>query len=150
LRERELPVRITVVHPPEGVTFRMQRGQGGKADLVPPAHDSDRLSFDLTLRVAAERPGGQLNFRGAFAQGPPDRRFVYVNSGTLAGQADSCWTRRAKVHLSGITREMIEQVLSDPEAILEARIWGVAKDGGPVCAKASLLDGGWQISRRTS
>lgn len=151
MQERGLPLRITIVRPLEGVTFRVQRGQGGKAALDPPAHDSDdRLSFDFVLRVAEERPDGQPNFRGPFAQGPPDRRFVYVNSGTLAGQSDSCWTRRAKVHLSGITRQMIEQVLSDPEAILEARIWGLAKDGGPACATVPLLDDGWQIARRMS
>jgi Family of unknown function (DUF5990) len=150
MRARELPLRITVVYPPEGVTFRLQRGQGGKADLVPPIQASgDRLSFDFVLRVAADQPNGQPNLRGPFAQGPPDRRFVYVNSGTLAGQADSCWTRRAKVHLSGITRQMIEQVLSDPEAVLEARIWGLAGDGGPACATVPILDDGWQISRRT-
>jgi hypothetical protein len=151
MEERELPLRITVVHPPEGVTFRMQRGKTGQADLVPPAHAlQDALSFDFSLRVAAERSSGQPNFLGPFAQGPPDGRFVYVNSGTSAGQANSCWTRRAKVHLSGITRQMIEQVLSDPEAILEARIWGLAKDGGPACATVPLLDDGWRISRRTS
>ncbi len=149
MREPELPLRITVVHPPEGVTFQMQRGQGGKADLVPPVQASgNRLSFDFALRVADDRPNGQPNFLGPFAQGPPDRRFVYVNSGTLAGQAGSCWTRRAKVHLSGITQQMIEQVLSDPETVLEARIWGLAKDGGPACATVPILDDGWQISRR--
>lgn len=130
--------------------FQMQRGQGGKVDLVSPAHVSqDSQAFDFALRVG-ERPDGQPNFLGPFAQGPPDGRFVYVNSGTLAGQANSCWTRRAKVHLSGITRQMIEQVLADPEAVLEARIWGLAKDGGPACATVPILDGGWQISRRTS
>ncbi|HEX6899198.1 MAG TPA: DUF5990 family protein [Thermoanaerobaculia bacterium] len=148
MRERELPLRIIVVQPPEGVTFQMQRGQGGKVDLVPPTHASqDSQSFDFALRVG-ERPNGQPNFLGPFVQGPQDGRFVYINSGTLAGQADSCWTRRAKVHLSGITRQMIEQALADPDAILEARIWGLAKDGGPACATVPILDGGWQISRK--
>ena len=147
--ERELHLRITVVQPPEGVMFQMQRGQGRKVDLVPPTHALQAsLSFDFILRVG-ERPDGQPNFLGSFAQGPPDGRFVYINSGTLAGQSHSCWTRRAKVHLSGITQQMIEQVLSDPEAILEARIWGLAKDGGPACATVPILDDGWRIARRT-
>ena len=138
--EREIPLRITVLQPPQGVTFRVQKG---KAELVPPTLDlGDRLSFDLLFRVSDSRPDGQPNFLGPFAQGPPTGRFVYVNSGTAAGQFGSCWTRRAKVQLSGITWELIEQALANPESVLEARIAGTAKDGGPACASVPLLDGG--------
>jgi hypothetical protein len=70
---------------------------------------------------------------------------VYITSGTLAGQADSCWTRKAKVHLSGITWKLIEQVLSTPDSTLEARIAGMAGDGGPACATVPLLENGWRI-----
>jgi len=139
--ERELPLRITVVHPPGGVVFRLQRGRD---ELVPPSHTSDEhLSFDFTLRVSDRN--GMPNFRGPLAQGTPASRFVYVNSGTLAGQAESCWTRRAKVHLADITWELIEQALSRPGTILEACIAGTAGDGGPACATVPLLEGGWRI-----
>jgi hypothetical protein len=142
--ERELPLRITVVQPPAGVTFCLQQG---KKDLVPPTEASDeRLSFDFALRVHGDRTQGMPNLRGPLAQGPPAGRFVYVNSGTLAGQADSCWTRRAKVFLAGITWELIEQALANPGTILEARIAGKAKDGGPACAKVPLLGGGWGLT----
>lgn len=142
--ERELPLRIAVVDPPGGVTFRLQQG---KSDLVPPARDSDGcLSFDFTLRVSNDRTKGPPNLRGPLAQGPPAGRFVYVNSGTYAGQAGSCWSRRAKVRLAGISWELIEEVLSTPGAVLEARIQGTAKDGGPACATVPLLEGGWRIS----
>jgi len=140
---RELPLRITVVHLPDGVTFCLQKG---KNDLVPPTHaTNDHLSFDFTLRVSNGKDG-RPNFLGAFAQGPPDRRFVYINSGTLAGQADSCWTRRAKVPLSGIGWRLIERALAGADTILEVHIEGKAKDGGPACATVPLLDDGWRIS----
>jgi hypothetical protein len=71
---------------------------------------------------------------------------VYVNSGTLAGQVDSRWTRRAKIHLEGISWELIERALASPGTVLEARIAGMARDGGPACATVPLLDGGWRIS----
>ena len=143
--ERELPLRITVVHPPSGVTFCLQQG---KADLVAPTEASDeRLSFDFALRVHGDRTSGPPNLRGPLAQGPPAGRFVYVNSGTLAGQADSCWTRRAKVHLAGITWELIDQALASPGTPLEARLQGTAKDGGPACASVPLLEGGWGLKR---
>jgi hypothetical protein len=144
--EPELPIRITVVQPPHGVTFRIQRG---RADLVPPALDAgEQISFDLTLRVADNRPDGLPNFLGPFAQGPPAGRFIYVNSGTLAGQAESCWTRRAKVHLAGITWELIDQTLSAPGALLEAHIAGTGRDGGPACATVPLLEDGWRVSTK--
>lgn len=146
--EPEIPLRITVVHPPGGVAFRLQRGRD---ELSSPGRDRDGyLSFDFTLRVGNDRTKGQPNLRGAFAQGPPAGRFVYVNSGTLAGQADSCWTSRAKVPLAGISWDLIEQVLATPEAVLEACIKGTAKDGGPACATVPLLDGGWRIRLKST
>jgi hypothetical protein len=141
--ERELPFRITVVSPPPGVTFCLQRGKG---DLVPAARaTNESLSFDFTLRVGTGKEG-RPNFLGPFAQGPPASRFVYVNSGTLAGHADSGWRRRAKVPLTSIGWRLIEQALAGTDAVLEARIAGTAKDGGPACATVPLLDGGWRIS----
>ncbi|HVR98559.1 MAG TPA: DUF5990 family protein [Thermoanaerobaculia bacterium] len=143
--EREVPLRITVVHPLSGVTLRLQRGRDG---LVEPTQASEeRVSFDFNLRVISDRAdGGTPNLRGVFAQGPPASRFVYINSGTSAGQADSCWTRRAKVPLAGITWELVEQVLASGSAVLEACFEGTARDGGPACATVPLLEGGWKVS----
>src|SRR5687768_6853166 len=91
-----VPLRITVVDPPAGVLFALQRG---KAELVTPVMASgDNLSFSFEVRVG-DREDEMPNFLGPFVQGPRGGRFVYVNSGTLAGQAHSCWTRRAKVGL---------------------------------------------------
>jgi hypothetical protein len=141
---QEMPFRIMVVHPPAGVTFRLQRG---RTDLDPPARASEeRIVFEFSLRVQGERTGGAPRLLGACAQGPPDDRFVYINSGTMAGQADSCWTRRAKVLLSGVSWELIDQVLANPDTVLEARIEGTGRDGGPVCARVPLLESGWKVS----
>jgi Family of unknown function (DUF5990) len=134
---------ISLIKPPHGVPFCLQQG---KADLVPPSTDSgETISFDFTVNIANDRADGPPNLRGPFAQGPPGGRFVYVNSGTYAGQADSCWSRRAKVSLSDITWELIDEALSKPGAVLEARIAGTAGDGGPACATVRLLEGGWKV-----
>ncbi len=138
-----LPLRITLIKPTRGVAFCLQKG---KADLAPPSSDSDeRLSFDFTVNIANDQADGPPNFRGPFVQGPPAGRFIYINSGTYAGQADSCWSRRAKVPLAGITWELIEKTLSKSGAVLEARIAGAAGDGGPACATVRLLEGGWRV-----
>jgi hypothetical protein len=65
-----------------------------------------------------------------------------VNSGSLAGQKDSCWTRRAKVPLHGIKRSVLAKAVKRGEGedlVLEARIHGLARDGGPACASVPLL-----------
>jgi len=140
---RSLTLRITLIKPPPGVPFCLQQG---KADLVPPSSYSvENTFFDFTVNIANDRTGGPPNFRGKFAQGPPGGRFVYINSGTYAGHSDSCWSRRAKVPLSGITWELVEEALSKSGAVLEARIAGTAGDGGPVCATVRLLEGGWRV-----
>ncbi len=143
--EREIPLRITLVHPPRDVVFCLQRGKG---EIVSPVRATgDDLSFDFTVRVRDGRTDGLPNFLGPFTQGPPDGRFVYVNSGTSAGQAGSLWTRRAKIQLSGISWALIEEVTAALDAVLEARITGTSRDGGPACATVPLLDGGWHIAK---
>jgi Family of unknown function (DUF5990) len=140
---RSLPLRITLIKPPPGVPFCLQQG---KDDLVPPSSDSGEItSFDFTVNLANDRTDGPPRFRGPFVQGPPAGRFIYINSGTYAGQADSCWSRRAKIPLSGITWDLIEEALSKSSAALEARIAATSGDGGPACGTVRLLDGGWNV-----
>jgi hypothetical protein len=143
--ETEIPLRVTVIAPPPGVRFAMQ---SGRHDLVEPRSNTpDAIVFDFAVRVKDNRADGKPNFLGAFAQGPQNARFVYVNSGTSAGQAESCWTRRAKIALSGITWDLIERLQKKPAAVLEARIRGTGRDGGPACASVPLIDG-WEITTR--
>jgi hypothetical protein len=42
------------------------------------------------------------------------------------------------------------EALATPGAVIEARIAGTAKDGGPACATVGLLDGGWRVVRLRS
>lgn len=139
---QELPIRITLVRPPKGVIFCVQRG---KAELLPPSQmDDEVITFDFTVRIGAQANSAP-NLLGPFTQGTAADRFVYVNAGALAGQVDSGWTRRAKVKLTGITQALIDEALATPGAVIEARIAGTAKDGGPPAASVPLLGGGWQV-----
>ena len=141
--DRELPIRVTVIEPPLGVTFAMQRG---KDELLPPAKVSAKsLVFDLSIRVSERKVAGAPHVLGPYAQGKPDDRFLYLNSGTMAGQEDSCWTRRAKIKTGRIDWKLIEQAFSTPGAVLEVQIDGRAKDGGPCCATVPLVNGGWKV-----
>ena len=139
----ELLLRIIVDHPPEGVVFQLQHGPRG----LEPAARATRTSiaFEFTVRVG-ERPTGEPNFLGPFAQGRPADRFVYINSGTLAGQRDTPWSRRAKVPLTSITWSLITQARA-ADGLLESRIAGTGRDGGPACASVPLV-GGWRVAKR--
>lgn len=136
--EVEIPLRITLHRAPPGVRFALQKGKAGaqgNAELIPPTKsDADSLSFDFSVRVAG---GNRPRFLGEFTQGPPEKRFVYVNSGQSAGQPNTFWNRRAKIPLTTITGALIEKVRSTPDTMLVIEIEGTGKDGGPVCA--SLL-----------
>lgn len=137
----EIRLRITVVDPPPGSTFAVQRGR--RELLAPSSRSSTAISFDFVVRVDGFTGAGNPRFLGEYTQGPPDDRFIYVNSGTLAGQTGSCFTRRAKISLRGITQELIDQVLRSPNGRLEARFQGTGRDGGPACASTRLVGGGW-------
>ncbi len=140
--ESEIPLRVTLVSPPGGVQFCLQGRNNELVDKV--RTTGEDLSFDLTIQ-AIDQAGGVLRFLGRFTQGPPDKRFLYVCSGTCAGDMTSCWTRRAKIPLSGITVDLVRQLVVAGSARLEARIKGTAKDGGPVCASVPVLGDGWRI-----
>ena len=139
----ELSLRIVVLEPPSGVAWAVQSGRN---ELIEPRERSTaRMTFDVTVRIGPARAGGQPVFLGPVTQGPPTDRFVYVTSGKRAGQFDSCWDRRAKVSLKGITPQLLAAVQQRPGSRLEARIAGTAADGGPACATVPLLDGGWRV-----
>ena len=141
----ELALRIVVEDPVPGVRMRLQRGRD---ELVEPTLVTPSAAvFDFAVRVGAARPDGRPNFLGPFAQGPPARRFIYVNSGRQAGQNDSCWDRRAKIPLGQIAPGDVEAALGGESACLEVHIPGRSVDGGPVCASVKLPPGGWQVSR---
>lgn len=143
MKEEEIPIRLTVIDPPVGVMFAVQRGRSELHQATPSTGST--ISFDFTVRARPTANPNALNLLGPYAQGPPTARFVYVNSGTYAGEPASCWSRRAKVPLSGITPELMRKLAGSPGARLEARIAGTGRDGGPACASVALLDQGWRI-----
>ena len=140
-QKEEITLRLIVVEPPAGVTFAVQRGKS--ALLEPVEQTAEALVFEFSL-VVADLDAVPVRFTGEFAQGPANGRFVYVNSGTLAGQASSEWTHRAKVPLSGISAELVRAAL-DSGLPLTARVAGSAKTGGPFFASAPLLSA-WELA----
>lgn len=130
-----IQVCLEVADPPAGVTLAVQRG---KDQLLEPVERTpERLVFVFTLTVA-ELDAVPVRLTGEFAQGPADGRFVYVNSGTLAGQPDSAWTRRAKVPLSGISAGLVQAAIEQGRPLV-ATVAGQGRGGGPLVASVPLL-----------
>ncbi len=71
---------------------------------------------------------------------------MYIDIGTYAGQTGTCWSRRLKIPLRGITLEMIEDVTAE-ESFLETRVAGSGKDGSPSCATPKPF-AGWNVATR--
>ena len=119
-------LRLTIEDPFPGVAYGLHNK---RSEPVGPVIAGDGpLSFDAPVRVA---PGPK--FRGDFVRSEgPIRRFVYIAIGQSAGQHGSVWTRRAKIDIHLVPEALLEQALAG--AVLEVRLPGKAKDGGPACA----------------
>jgi hypothetical protein len=145
--DRELTLRIVLEKPPAGVDFCVQKGRGSNYETFAKQRSMEQdLSFDFTVRA---RPGAEAdapNFLGQFVQGPTGERFVYIDIGTYAGQTGTCWSRRLKIPLKGITWDMIKRVLDNEHSLLEVRVPGTGKDGGPSCATVKPFPG-WRLVR---
>lgn len=140
--KQRVPIRIKVLRPLKGVSMKVQKGRD---ELVPPVSANDeRLTYEFLIDVEVQ--DGSPNFLGKFAHGPKDARFIYVNSGSYAGQWGTLWNRRAKISLMPITREEVRSVINDEELCLETEFEGVGRDGGPTCA--SVKDIVWKVVAR--
>ncbi|MEI6525823.1 MAG: DUF5990 family protein [Planctomycetota bacterium] len=143
--EIAVPLRIVLVAPPPGVDFGIQEGKGNDYKTISIQRSKvGTLTLDCTINIKGNRADGPPNFAGPISQGPPTGRFIYIDIGKSAGQFDSCWQRRIKIPLEGITWEMIDSVLEKPKRLLQATIPGTGKDGGPSCATVKPMDG-WKV-----
>lgn len=138
--------RVVLQQPPPGVDFGVQKGRGAGYETIQTHRSTGKdLQFEFTLPVRAARTGTAPDFRGPLVQGPPGQRFVYIDIGTFAGQRDTPWSRRLKIPLTGITRRMLDAASADTRKVLEARVPGTGRDGGPSCATVKPFEG-WKLA----
>jgi len=134
---RELTLRIVIEQPPAGVEFALQKGSGSACEAVQNQRSQGKdLAFEFQPSIKEGVSDSIAALGGPFVQGPRRQRFVYIDIGTYAGQADSCWRRRLKVPLDGIPAKLI-----GAGGVLEARVPGTGRDGGPNCATVKDFEG---------
>lgn len=118
-----LTLRLTIADPFAGLHYALQDAKNVPVDVR--VAGGDPLSFDVPVTI---RPDGALGGTFVRREGAV-RRFVYI---ALGGQAASCPTpisRRAKIDVHDIPRELLV-----PGATLEVTLPGRGRDGTPACA----------------
>lgn len=145
--EHELTLRIILEKPLAGVDFGVQKGKGNDYETIQKQRSRGKdLSFEFTVRVKTG-PNAAPNFLGHFVHGPTGERFIYIDIGTYAGQTETGWSRRLKIPLRDLSPDMVERVLADPGSLLETRVAGTGKDGGPTCGTVKPF-AGWKVILR--
>jgi hypothetical protein len=144
--EWEVSLRIVLIAPPSGVDYGVQQGKGNDYITIHTRRSTSAdLAFEFTVTVKNNRDDGKPNFLGPRTHGPPTGRFLYINIGKSARQVNAAWDRRLKIPLDGIPWEMIEK--ASTKWVLEARLPGTGKDGGPSCATVKPIEG-WKLCKR--
>ncbi len=144
--KQELAIRIILEKPPTGVDFGVQKGNGHTYEtILKQRAGKNDLRFECTVQVKSNK-SSLYQLSGPLVQGPANERFIYIDIGTAAGQADSIWTRRLKIPLRDISSETIGQMLHDPTLVLETKVPGTGKDGGPNCATVKPFPG-WHLAQ---
>ena len=139
----ELTLRIVIEQPPAGVDFALQKGSGNAYETVQKQRSQGGdLVFEFQPAIREGVSDSMAALGGPFVQGPRQQRFIYVDIGTYAGQADSCWSRRLKVPLDGIPAKFIGS-----GGVLEAHVPGTGRDGGPNCATVINFEGWKPVAR---
>jgi hypothetical protein len=121
----ELTLRIVVEQPPSGVDFALQKGGGSAYETCQKQRSRGQdliFEFQPSIKEGVSDAGAALG--GPFVQGPPRRRFVYIDIGAYAGQAGSVWSGRLKVPLEGIPPKFVRT-----GGVLETRVPGTARNG---------------------
>ena len=135
---RQIRLRLTIGDPVPGVVYSLQNKRSEPIGSV--VAEDQPLSFEVPVDVA---PGPR--FLGEFVRREgPTRRFIYIAVGEQAGDSTSAWSRRAKIDIHDLSTVLLEKAFAG--SVIEARLPGRDKDGGPACATLRPL-GSWSVAK---
>lgn len=124
----EIGLRILIEQPIAGLVHSLQAGNDGVLDPKM-SGAGEPLAFDFPIRIA---PGPKF-FGDQVRREGPERRFVYIRIGQLAGDPASPWSRRMKIDVHDIPQDMLDRAARDG-GVIETVVNGTAADGTPACA----------------
>lgn len=120
--------RIVIEQPVAAVAHSLQSKDGEPLDPKR-SRGGEPLVFDFPVRVA---PGPKFSGDQIRREGP-ERRFVYIRIGQLAGDPSSPWSRRMKIDIHDIGTDLLERAARSG-GVVETRVAGTSPDGTPACA----------------
>jgi Family of unknown function (DUF5990) len=93
--------------------------------------DSPSVTWTLDATVTAA-PGGGVDLKGPYIQGPPGARFIYLNWGTVEAPGTFTMFRRAKLRLDAVPPQVLRGARE--QGLLVARVTLTDPSGNPTCA----------------
>tara|TARA_B100001179_G_C18425926_1_gene332411 strand:+ start:146 stop:676 length:531 start_codon:yes stop_codon:yes gene_type:complete len=143
LMKRKVLLQISLISPPSGYVFCLQKGKGNDAKRLDYVRSTDDdLAFELEVDVREGKVHGSANFLGPFVQGSVKERFFYIVVGSCNEVGEPTWFGRVKVPLSTIDWATVE---ASSGKKLEACYDATGPKGTPALATVHLIDG-WQIT----
>lgn len=120
-------MRIVIEQPVPGVRHSLQSKDDAPLDPKV-SQGGEPLAFDLSLRIA---PGPKF-FGDQVRREGPERRFVYIRIGQMAGDRASPWSRRMKIDIHDLPQDLLDRAAAG--GTIELTVNGTGKDGTPACA----------------
>lgn len=132
--------RLSVEDPVPGVAYSLQDRTSHPVDVRMATARS--ILFEIPVRLETGKAGPR--FLGEFVRTEgKSRRFVYVATGEQAGQAGTCWSRRAKIDLPSPTGAMMK-LAEAGGLVLAGSYAGTDARGGPTCATVKV---DWSVAK---
>jgi hypothetical protein len=126
--QAQIRLRIIIEQPVAGVLHSLQSKDDMPLDAKR-SYEGEALVFDFSIRVG---PGPKF-FGDQVRREGPERRFVYIRIGQMAGDPSSPWSRRMKIDIHDLGTELLDRAASGG-GIIETVIHGTGADGTPACA----------------
>lgn len=120
--------RVVIQQPVRRVLYSLQSRDGQPLDPKA-SREGEPLTFEFPVRVA---PGPKFSGDQVRREGP-QRRFVYIRIGQLAGDKSSPWSRRMKIDIHDISDATLARAATAGSAV-ELTVSGTGEDGTPACA----------------
>lgn len=123
-----IDLRIVIEQPVIGVLHSLQAKDDSPLDPKS-SRKGEALAFDFQVRVGR----GPKFFGDQVRREGPERRFVYIRIGQLAGEPSSPWSRRMKIDIHDIGSDLLERAAKGG-GVVETTVMGTGKNGTPACA----------------
>jgi hypothetical protein len=106
--------------------------------------DASEVVFEFSVEI--KEKDGVVQFHGPFVQRRLPEQYVYLSWGEVKAPGEFNMFRRAKLHLTTISPDLVKQALDD-EAVLEGTLPLTDRRGDPLCASVRPPVIQWSVVR---